>query len=487
MSAPVADPPDILDAPNAAGRVVRGGVLRAAGFAVGTGLALLGAALVTRHLGPADYGRFQTVVALVTVVAAVGDLGVSTLTLRELSARRGAQRGALLELLLGLRLATAAVAVAIAVLAALALGYDTTMVGGAALVAAGSAVGALQATLAAPLSAQLRLGAVATLDVLRQALTTGAYVALVAAGAGLTAFYAVSLPAQALCLAATVAVLGGTAVRWRPRIDPRAWRSLVAPVLSFGLATASGQLYIYTALILTGLVASAHETGLFAAAFRVVLIVGTVPGILVTGAFPLLSRAAREDRARLTRQLGPLLEGAGALGGAALLACVLGAPAILGVLAGDAFADAASVLRVQGLALALTFLIAPLGFALLALGRQRAMLAGNLMALAVSGATVIALASAHGARGAAWATVLGEATLAVAYTTALLRDVRPVPGRLPRAAVALVVGLAAGALPGWSAAVAATVGLAVYAAALVALRAVPDQVRAALRQRQLGR
>ncbi len=481
MSVPMDPSADILDAPDAGARVVRGGALRAAGFVSGTALALLGAALVTRHLGPADYGRLQTVVALATVVAALGDLGISTLSLREYSARRGPDREALMALLLGLRIVTAAAAIVAAVIAAIALGYDGTMVGGAALVAAAGAVAALTTTLAVPLSGDLRLGTVATLDLLRQLLTTAGYVALVVAGAGLLGFYAVGLPAQLLVLGATIVVLGGGWARRGPRFDRRAWRALVAPVVSFGLATASGQLYIYTALILTSLVATAHETGLFAASFRVVLIAGMVPGVLVTSAFPLLARSARDDRARLAAQIAPLTEAMAALGGAALLVCVLGAPVILDVLAGGAFSGAVPVLRVQGLALALTFVIAPLGFALLAVGRQQAMVVANLAALAVSAVTILLLAASHGARGAAWATVLGEATLIAGYALALTRAVRFTPGRLPRIAGALAVALAAGALPGWPAVVAAFVGLAVYGALLVVTGAVPTQARALLR------
>ena len=69
----VPDPPigDVLDTPEAGRRVVRGGALRVGGFVAGLSASLVGAALVTRHLGPADYGRYQTVVALVTIVQAV--------------------------------------------------------------------------------------------------------------------------------------------------------------------------------------------------------------------------------------------------------------------------------------------------------------------------------------------------------------------------------------------------------------------------------
>src|SRR5690606_37176488 len=96
---------DVLDTPEAGPRVARGGALRVAGFVVGLACSVIAAALVTRHLGTVDYGRYQTVVALVTIIQAVTDLGMTTLGLREYVQRRGEERTTFMRVLLGLRLA----------------------------------------------------------------------------------------------------------------------------------------------------------------------------------------------------------------------------------------------------------------------------------------------------------------------------------------------------------------------------------------------
>jgi len=477
-------PADTRDTAGAGRLVVRGGALRVVGYGAGAALSVLGAALVTRHLGASDYGRFQTVVALATIVAALSDLGISTLGLREYSARSGEDREAFLRMLLTLRVLLSLVAIAGTALAAVALGYSATMVGGAALQGAGVLVAGAAMTLAVPLSADLRLGTLAALDVLRQGVTTGLYALLVAAGAGLGSFFGVAPVAAAAVLVATVVLVRGR-YPLRPRIGAGMWRSIARPALTFGIATASGQAYIYTALILCGLVTTAHETGLFAASFRVYLVVAVVPGILVTGAFPVLARAAagEDGGARLGRMVAPLMGTTAALGGAAALTCALGAPWIVAVVAGDAYDGAIGVLRIQGMALGLTFVIAALGFTLLADHRHRAIALSNGAALVVSAVTVLVLADAHGARGAAWATVLGEAVLAVAYLMALRRAL---PGaglgasRLARVLAAAGLGGAAGALCGLPSVPATAIGLAVYAAVLLASGALPPELRAPL-------
>jgi O-antigen/teichoic acid export membrane protein len=466
----------VLDTAEAGRRVVRGGALRVGGFVGGIAASVLGAALVTRHLGPADYGRFQTVVALVTVVQAVTDLGMSTLALREYAQADGEARVQLLRMLLGLRLTVAVAGIGVAAALAAALGYDAQMVAGAALMGVGVLLALLVATLSTPLAAEIRMGAVTALDLSRQLLVTLSYVALVLAGAGLLPFFGVTVPVNAIVLVATV-VLVRRRVSLRPAFDRRAWAALVRPTITFALATTVGTLYMYTALVLTSLVASQHETGLFATSFRVYVIVAAVPAVLATTAFPLLSRAARDDQARLGRVAQRLFESTAVLGGAAMVGCVVGAPAVIDVVAGSGYDGAVDVLRIQGVAVGLTFVIAAWGFTLLALRRHRAMMAVNALGLVVSAVTVLVLGRRHGASGAAFGTLLGEAALLAGYLRALVATRPRVPfrvRRVVRALPALALGLAAGLLP-VPAAVATAIGLAVYVAGLVALGAVPEE------------
>jgi O-antigen/teichoic acid export membrane protein len=255
---------------------------------------------------------------------------------------------------------------------------------------------------------------------------------------------------------------------------------------AFTVATAVGTIYIYLSQILTAAVADERQTGLFAASFRVTVVVVAIPGLLATVAFPLLSRAARDDHARLGYALGRLFDASSLLGIGAALGLVLGAPALIDVMAGPEFAPAADVLRIQSAAVAMSFVLAAWSFALLSLHRHGALLVVNLAALAVSAVSVGILASAEGAIGAAIGSVLGELTLAVGSLAALLRGhpaLRPAGGIALRGLVAGVPWLALLLVPGLPSLAAALIGLTGYAAALVALGAVPDEVRGLLPDR----
>jgi O-antigen/teichoic acid export membrane protein len=478
-----ADPPsvDVLDTPEAGALVVRGGAVRVLGFALGTLLSLGGVVAVTRHLGVVDYGRYQSVVALVAIVTALGDLGLGTLALREYAQAQAAGRERALEALLGLRVALALLGVGVSAGAAALLGYDATMVAGAALASGAGVLLAGQQTATVPLQTALRIGTVTALDIARQALTTALMLAAVAAGAGLLAFLAIPVPVALMLVVLTAAALRGTR-RPRPLVDRALWPRLLRDAVLVGVATASGVLYLYASLIVCGLVTTDHETGAYSASFRVIMIVAAVPALLGTSAFPLLARTAASAPERFGRAVSGLVEGSVLLGGVAAIGAILGAPAIIAVIAGSDFDASIAPLRIEGAALALTFAISGLGFALLARHRQRVLLLCNLLVFVVTAVAVALLAHAHGARGAALGAAIGEATLCASYALALTRGAVAIrPARVPRILLALLGGLAAGALLPVPAVAATIAGLLVYGALAHALRAIPPGLRALIR------
>jgi O-antigen/teichoic acid export membrane protein len=486
--ADTADPADVLDTPEAGPLVIRGGVLRVAAYAIGTGMSVLSAALLIRYLGSSDFGRYVTVMSLVTIVGAVTEAGMTNLGVREYATQSEDRRDALMRVLLGLRLALTTVGVLLAVAFAIVVGYGGDLVLGTALAGAGLLFGVLQATYTVPLSTHLLVGRVSVLELAKQLLTVALIVALVVAGAGLVPLLAVPLPVG-VALAAATAWMVRNRMPLLPNADTREWGRLLRMTASFALATAVGTIYVYLAVVLLSLVASDAETGQFGAAFRVFIVLGGVPGLLVTTAFPLLARAARDDRERLRYALQRLFETSLVLGAGFALATVLGAPVAIDVVAGEGFETAKDVLRVQGLALLPSFLLATWGFALISLHLHRELLLANLVALVVSAALVAWLGSTSGAEGAAWATLAGEAVLCAGYLLVLARgrpELVPSIRTLPRVAVAAAGG-AAVALAGLPALPTTVAAVAVFAALALALRAVPAELIEWVRERVANR
>ncbi len=479
----------ILDTAAAGPRIVRGGALRVGGYLVGSGLSVISAAVLTRYLGPAGFGRYSVVFALLTVVGGLTDAGTATLGVREHSVRTADSAWRFLRHLLGIRLAVGAVGVAGALIFALLAGYDTAMVAGTAAGGLGLILTVIYSTLTIPLQSSLRLGWVTNLDLLRQAATVVALVALAAAGAGIVPLLAVPIPVGVLLIVVTTALIERRGT-WAPSVDRAEWASIVRLILPFAAAAVSGVLYAQVSLIALSIVATERDAGLFAAAFRIYAVLAAVPALIVASAFPLLARASRDDRQRLGYAVGRLWEACLVLGAGTALVTAVAAPIALDIVAGEGYSSAVGELRLMSVALMATFVIALGGFTLLALERYRSMLAANLVGLVISGGLTAALGASEGSTAGAIAVVCADLVLAALYLLALSRgeDGIRLGGSivfkvLVVAAVAAAPLLVIGDAPALVQTI--VVGL-IFVAASVVLRVVPEELVDAVRSLRAG-
>jgi O-antigen/teichoic acid export membrane protein len=477
--------PDVLDTAAAGGRAIRGGAARAAAYVISLLLSLASVPFMIRHLGVVDYGYYLTVSSIVFIIGGVTEAGLTNLGIRKVAALDPAGRQAFLRNLVGLRFALTAVGVVLATAIVWATGAAHVVVTGTLIAGLGLLISLTQQTYLVPLNAQLRLGWVAVLDVLKQATLSSLFIVAVVAGAGLVAFFWASVAAALVMIAATLALVRGD-TPLRPAFDLAIWRRVLRETLPYAAAAAVGLIYFRIAVILMSYVSTTHATGIFSAAFRIVEIVGAIPWLLVSSAFPILARAARDDEERLGYALQRIFELALILGALIALGLAVGAPFAIHVIAGHRFEESIGVLRWQALALVTSFLMVTWNFALLSLERYREILLANLLAAVIAIAGTLALAPPLGAKGAALATVGAEAALAGASLWFLHRArpaLMPRLGVVPKVvaadaagvAVALAVPLPAGAL--------AIVAGAVYCGVVLALRAVPPELFDALRHR----
>ena len=479
------EPIDILDSSAAGGMIVRGGTLRFAGYIAGLVLSVAGISLLTRHLGVEQYGHYTTVLSLVTVIGSITDAGMGGLGTREFAVTEGKERDRLMRDLLGLRLALTTGGSLFAFAFALAAGYQPALLIGTAIACMGLVAAVVQTMFAIPLAATLQLGWMTALDFARQALTVALIVTLVLVGAPVLPFLAIALPVNVLVTLLTIQRVRGQ-MPFLPSLHLRGWLTLVRSTVAFAMAMAVGTVYVYTAQVLTSIVASGYQNGLFAVSFRVFIVLVFIPGLLVGTAFPVLARAARDDRERLAYAVERLFEVSVILGAGAALGLVLGASAIIAVVAGPSYAAAASALRIQGVALAVSFTLATWGLALFSLREHRGLIVTNALALTASCGLTLGLASSYGARGAAAATLAGELTLASGYLVYLVRrapELRPKAGIIGKVALAAAPAALLGWLSGLPSALAAVAALTLYCIALILLRAVPEEIWMLLRRR----
>jgi O-antigen/teichoic acid export membrane protein len=285
----------------------------------------------------------------------------------------------------------------------------------------------------------------------------------------------------------TVALVRGTAPVL-PVFHWHMWRGILAETLPYAVAAAVGLIYLRIAIVLMAYVSTAEQTGYLSAAFRIVEVLAALPWLLVSAAFPILARAARnDDSSRFSYGLQRVFEVATVVGVLLALGLAIAAPVAIDVVAGPGFAPSIPVLRIQALGLVTGFLMVTWSFALLSLKLFRALLLSNALAASVAIAGTLVLAPAFDARGAAAATVLSEAVLAVACWIALRRarpDLSLNHAVVVKAAAAAVPGiLIALVLPLPSVVLAALAG-AIYLAIAFSTGAVPGEVLTAMLRRE---
>lgn len=469
---------DVLSAPEAGAVAVRGGALRVGTYLAGVLLSLGSAALLFNHLGVVDAGRYVLVLSTVALFGGLLDAGLSTIGLRELAIRGGDDRDSLFRNLLGLRMALTALGALLACAWAAIAGYGEVLVLGAVIAGVGLVVQNMQSAYATALMAELRLGWVSAAELLRALTTVLVTVALVVLGATLLPFYVVAPIAGLTALALTLTKLRD--VPLRPAFDLRAWRSLLRETLPFALAVAVGSIYYRVAIVLVELLADDAQTGYFATSFRIVDVLLVIPQLVVSAAFPIFARAARDDLERLRLGLERMLQACVLLGAGTAVLLFTGAVFAIEVVSlGDPeFDPAAEVLQIHGLALAASFVAAVGSYGLLSIHAHRAVLTVNLTALAVFVALLVPLTLADGARGAALATLVAEAVLAAGTLVALARAAGGVRLRLIRVPRILAAAAAASslALLGLPSVVTAALAGLVFVGLVAALGAVPVEV-----------
>lgn len=475
---------DVLDSSEAGRRFLRGGTVRVLAYIGAITTSVVVMPFVTRHLRSVDYGRYVAVTSLLVIVAALTEGGLANLGVREFSGSSERERRELMRSLIALRICLSVLGGALAIVFALIVGYPRVVVEGTAIAAVGLVLANLQVTLTVPLTARLRLVWLAAIEFIVPAVTSTGLIVAVVAGAPLLDFFAAAVVAYGVGLALTMALVRGE-VTLRPAFDLARWRALLRDSVVFAAATALGTIYFQVVVVAMSVISSGRQTGVFSLAFRILTVVNGIPIVLVASAFPILLRAARDDRERLRYALGRLLDGNLLLGGWLSLLVVAGAPFAVGVIGGPGYPGAATVLRILGAGVIATFLSAVFAIVLLSLRAYRTLIATSASMVALAIVLCAVLIPAHGARGAAFVTLTLEVTLACAYAIALFAthpELRPQLALTARIAAALALGFAAAIFAPVSSLAAAAIGTAVLAGAALALRAVPLELRDAARR-----
>lgn len=389
--------------------LIRGTGVRLTSHVAAGLLSLAALPLLFRHLGSADFGRYVAVLSIVGIAVLVSDVGITAIALRDSALTSGEQRRELLAGLFGARVAISIVGAVVAIVFAVLADYGSAAIAGTVLACCGLLPQIYMDMVVATLVVEKRFGAAGSIEFARSAAGTGLVLVLVLAGAGLTWFLA-AWAVAALAGAISARAAAREAVALRPRFPRGDARALLIESLGYSVGAAIHVVYFRAVMLVVSLRAPLVQAGWYGAAFRLTEFLGAAAGLSAGNATPTLARASA-DPVEFRRSALRVLGGSALLGLAIGGALAVAAPLVVRIIGGDELRPAAGVVRIQAIAVGLMFVAFVAGATLFTLRRHRAIALVNAVGLCVVVAAALALVPEHGAKGAALASSIGEATL----------------------------------------------------------------------------
>jgi O-antigen/teichoic acid export membrane protein len=424
-------------------RVASNTAVQVAGKGAVLALAAVSIAVLTRYLGPDDYGKFTLALMYMQLFGVMADVGLYTTVVRDIS-KEPSRTEELVGNAMALRLSLSVVVIALASAVSLLLPYDPDV--RVAIVLAGGPLllGMLTSSFVTVLQARLRMGRAVVAEVIGRAgsLALIALVAVLDLG-----FYAVMGTAAAgalLTLAVTWRLTRGL-VQVRLRADRAVWRALLGASIPLGLALAINEIYFRADTLIISLYEPYEQVGQYTLAYRILEFTIAMGAVFLTTVFPVLAAEVTRDEARARRTVQGSVELFVILGAPLVAGGLVLAPDIVELAGGSDFADAAEPLQILLVAGALSWVNGVFGYALIAKGRQASALWLNLAGLVFNVGLNLLLIPRYGIVIAAVVTVASE-LLILAGSYPLMRrhfSFFPWPRTLPAALLcaALMGGL----------------------------------------------
>ena len=434
------DAGDILDSPDAARIVIRGSALRSIVYLLAVLANVLALPFLFRHLGVQDSGRYVTVLTVTTLVGAIVETGFGAISVREYARRGPDTRPELMSDLIAVRGAALLLSGFVALAFLAATGYPAIIVVGAAIGILGVFFEALSSTYSVSLTSSLRLGWMASLQILRQTVAVVLTLALIVLDAPLVYFFAILVAAGAAQAGGALYATRGT-IPHRPSLEWRRSTTLMRTSAAFIAAMALTVIYFRAPMILMPVLSTETETGYLGIPFRLLEIVTLISVLVLSSAFPIIARAAGSDQARHHYALLRMSEVSLIIGLYVALVAFVGSPLIVALLGGPDFEPASALLRILAVSLAAKFVIAAWAFSLLSLDRNVAVLRANVLATVFAIVLTLALVPVLDATGGALAIVISDVALMLGYAWALHRS--PDPVDLPWARFGALIGISA--------------------------------------------
>lgn len=448
-------------------RIAMNVVLNSLAKVCATVLALAAIGVLTRYLGQDGFGHYATMLAFFAFFNAIGDLGLATVTARELG-RPGADEGRIMSRVLSLRFLSSLVIFSVIPVFVWALPYPgevraAIIISGAAFVfASGSMV------LNGLFQKHLMMYRVSAIELVGKTVQLGVIAAAAYWDLGFLVVACSLLAYMAFNISAVLLV----ARRFGPltlSFDPAFWRQFLQESLPVGGAAVITFAYFKMDTILLSIFSTPAAVGIYNLAYKIIENLTFFPAMVVGLVLPVLSRYIGSERDKFELVANKTLKVFLILLAPLVVGGLILADSLVALVGGEGFAASAAVLRVLIFALVFIFL-GNLFNAILIVGNQQARLMRALAFVAVMNISAnLFFIERYAYMAAAWISVATEFLVVCIGLFLILRHIRYRP-RVEHGfrivAAALIMGAGLFLIKEWNIALVLPIGMAMYGAAL---------------------
>jgi O-antigen/teichoic acid export membrane protein len=316
-------------------------------------LALVGIGFITRYLGTNGFGDYSTVLAFFTFFGSIADLGLYTITAREIS-RPGADEKKILGNAFSLRLISSVVVFIITPLLILFLPYSHDVKMGILIASASFVFSSTYMVLNGVFQKNLAMDKVSAAEVAGKLLQIAIIILAVVKNLGFTTII-LSILISMIFNFFTVLFLVNRYVPLKLQFDFTYWKKFLKESLPLGISVFVIFIYFKIDTILLSILKTNTEVGIYNAAYKVIENISYVPAMIVGLIFPMFSRHIFSDKKQFAHLADETLKVFMILVVPLVIGTMFLSGGVIHLIGGAAFAQATNTLRILIFALAFIF------------------------------------------------------------------------------------------------------------------------------------
>lgn len=447
-------------------------------------LSLLSIRLMTGYLGQEGFGKYATILAFFSFFTAIADLGLGSVTAREIS-REGADETKILGNVVALRLTSSITILLLSPLALFFFGYSFDVEIGILIAALAMVFSTLSFVLNAIFQKNLAMDKVAMVEFLGKVLQVGLIIAIVQGDLGFLPI-ACTLIASLSFNALTAFYLSRRYATFRLRFDITYWKEFLRHSLPMGITAIITFSYFKMDTILLSVMQSNADVGIYNVAYKIMENLIFFPSMLAGLILPLLSRFIFTQRAHFEEIANKTFKVFLLIVVPIIVGTWFLAPSIIAIISGSAFEASVPVLRILIFALGCIFFGNYFNMLLVVGNAQKKLMQTLILAAIFNISLNLFLIPHYSYIGAAWTSLATEALVVLLTSFLAYRYIHYVPSFENGKRILFSGSVMAGALfflSSYSFVVAGIVGVAVYVAMLWLTRAIHADEIASLFQK----